>query len=111
MLGEVPHDLVALGGHPRVSARRLGLDGAARRQRAGQRLRLPPLELVGDKQAAVGDAGAAIGGVHDAAHMRLELVADLVEQSGERTPLRAGRSPVAEQPRRTHRPRGSVPSG
>ena len=66
-----------------VGARRLDLDGAALRQLAGQWLGAL-LELAGHEQAAVGDAGAGVGQVDEAAHLGLEVVADVVEQRGQR---------------------------
>ena len=46
------------------------------------------LELVGHEQAAVGDAGAGVGQVDEAAHPGLEVVADLVEQGRQRAVAR-----------------------
>ena len=66
-----------------VVAHRLHLEGAARRQLAGQRLRPALGELAGREQPAVGDAGAGVLQVDEAAHLGLQLAADLVQQGGE----------------------------
>ena len=72
----------SLLGHRRLASALAGLTSMAPRGRelAGQRLAAPFCELAGHKQAAVGDAGAGVGEVDQAAHLGLECVADVVKR-------------------------------
>ena len=83
ILLEVAQHLFALGHGVHVGTHRLHLESAAGWQLPGQGLALALLELACDEEAAVGDAGAAVGGLDHAAHLGLQLVADLVEERGE----------------------------
>src|SRR5665648_1294358 len=73
----------AIGDDARVVADRLRLDGAAGGELAAERLRPALRELAGREQPAVGDAGAGVLQVDEAAYLGLELGADLVQQVGQ----------------------------
>ena len=85
LLFDVIPDLLRVQDVVEAFAGRFHLDGAACRFLAVKRLGLVAvLQLVGREEAAVGDARAAVFGMNDAADLRLEGVADVVEQVGER---------------------------
>jgi hypothetical protein len=71
-----------------VAAHRLHLESASHGQLARQRFGGALLELTGHEEAAVGDPGAAVGGVDDAAHLGLQVPPDLVQKAGERAVAR-----------------------
>jgi len=84
--GEVFGDLAAGGDLRDVVGQTLDLKHAAGGDLGGDRDRVGVFsELVGCVEAAVGDAGAKIARVHDAAHFGLEGCADGVEQVGQRS--------------------------
>ena len=104
----------------RVVCHRLHLEGAAPRHLPRQRLRPALGELVCREQPAVGDAGAGVLQVDEAAHLRPQLAADLIQQVGQGAVTRslghggAGGADVAQFGevglRRVHRPT-SLPAG
>ena len=97
----VTGDLRAAGRCQGVVGGRLDFDGSPRRRCAEKRL-LAALKLVFGEEAAVGNAGALVGDVHDAAHTGLEFLADGAQEIGQGRIIgslgdgRAGRAEVAQ---------------